>query len=175
MVSPKISKMGIELFDLLVENVSVPPEVEEAIDKRSSMGAVGNLDDYMKYQAGDAMVKGAENPSGTGAIGAQMAAGMMMGQQVSQSMQQPQQQVAPQQQAATPPPMPAPTQLYVAIDGKQTGPFDLETIKGMITSKQITDSTLVWKQGMAEWQKASEVDETKELFGVVPPPLPPQD
>ena len=42
----------------IVENVSVPPEVEQAIDKRSSMAAVGNLNDYVKFQMAQGMEKG---------------------------------------------------------------------------------------------------------------------
>jgi membrane protease subunit (stomatin/prohibitin family) len=52
------AKYGIEIASFIVENVSVPPEVEEAIDKRSSMSAVGNLNDYVKYQMGQGMAKG---------------------------------------------------------------------------------------------------------------------
>ena len=53
------AKYGIEIPSFILENVSVPPEVEEAIDKRSSMSAVGNLNDYVKYQMGQGMGKGA--------------------------------------------------------------------------------------------------------------------
>src|SRR5512138_1383995 len=59
LINPAIStKYGIELTSFIVENVSVPPEVEEAIDKRSSMAAIGNLNDYVKYQMGQGMEKG---------------------------------------------------------------------------------------------------------------------
>jgi excisionase family DNA binding protein len=63
----------------VVENVSVPAEVEQAIDKRSSMAAVGNLNDYVKYQMGAGMEKGA----GAGGIAAEMAVGMAMAQQMA--------------------------------------------------------------------------------------------
>src|SRR5688572_20598742 len=59
-----VSKYGLEITSFLIENVSVPPEVEQAIDKRSSMAAIGNLNDYVKYQMG----KGFE--SGQGGAGA---------------------------------------------------------------------------------------------------------
>ena len=45
-----IAKYGLEMTSFILENVSVPPEVEQAIDKRSSMAAVGNLNDYVKFQ-----------------------------------------------------------------------------------------------------------------------------
>ena len=58
-----VAKYGIEIASFIVENVSVPPEVEAAIDKRSSMAAVGNLNDFVKYQ----MAKGFETGGGAGA------------------------------------------------------------------------------------------------------------
>jgi excisionase family DNA binding protein len=72
-------KYGIELTSFVVENVSVPPEVEEAIDKRSSMAAVGNLNDFVKYQMGRGLETGS---AGAGGIGAEMAIGLAMAQQL---------------------------------------------------------------------------------------------
>jgi excisionase family DNA binding protein len=63
----------------VVENVSVPPEVEQAIDKRSSMAAVGNLNDYVKFQMAQGMEKGG---AGAGGMAAEMAVGMAMAQQM---------------------------------------------------------------------------------------------
>ncbi len=63
----------------VVENVSVPPEVEQAIDKRSSMAAVGNLNDYVKFQMAQGMEKGGGGPGG---MAAEMAVGMAMAQQM---------------------------------------------------------------------------------------------
>ena len=166
MVDTKVGSLGIEILDLMVENVSVPPEVEAAIDTRSKMGAVGNLDNYMKYQAGEAMVKGAENPGGMGGIGAQMAAGMMVGQSVQQSTQTPPVQAAP-------PPVPAAKTFHVAIAGQQQGPFTMDQLKSMVGGELTADS-LVWSAGMAEWAKAGTVAEVAALFAAVPPPIPPQ-
>src|SRR6187431_1485164 len=72
-------KYGIEMTSFVLENVSVPPEVEQAVDKRSSMAAVGNLNDYVKYQMAQGFEKGG---SGAGGIGAEMAVGMAMAQQM---------------------------------------------------------------------------------------------
>ena len=68
------------MTSFIVENVSVPPEVEAAIDKRSSMAAVGNLNDYVKFQMAQGMEKGGN--AGVGGIGAEMAVGMAMAQQM---------------------------------------------------------------------------------------------
>src|SRR6185436_18230010 len=72
-------KYGLEMTAFVVENVSVPPEVEQAIDKRSSMAAVGNLNDYVKYQMGQGLEKGQGGPGG---MAAEMAVGMAMAQQM---------------------------------------------------------------------------------------------
>jgi excisionase family DNA binding protein len=76
-----IAKYGLEMATFVLENVSVPPEVEQAIDKRSSMAAVGNLNDYVKYQMAQGMETGG---GGTGAMGAEMAVGFAIAQQMMQ-------------------------------------------------------------------------------------------
>jgi excisionase family DNA binding protein len=73
-------KYGLAMTSFVVENVSVPPEVEQAIDKRSSMAAVGNLNDYVKYQMGQGMANG--GTGGVAGVGAEMAVGMAMAQQM---------------------------------------------------------------------------------------------
>jgi excisionase family DNA binding protein len=79
-----ISKYGIEMPSFIIENVSVPPEVEQAIDKRSSMAAIGNLNDYVKYQMAEAMTKG--EGGGMANTAAQLGAGLAMGQQMMAAM-----------------------------------------------------------------------------------------
>ena len=79
-------KYGLEISSFVLENVSVPPEVEQAIDKRSSMAAVGNLNDYVKYQMGQAMAAGGEG-SAAAAMPATMAMGFGMAQEMMRSMQ----------------------------------------------------------------------------------------
>jgi excisionase family DNA binding protein len=81
------AKYGLEISSFIVENVSVPPEVEEAIDKRSSMSAIGNINDYVKYQMGQNMGKGG---AGAGGTAAELAVGFGMAQQMmQQNAQQP--------------------------------------------------------------------------------------
>ncbi len=96
MINPQVTtKYGIEITSFLVENVSVPPEVEAAIDKRSSMGAIGNLNDYVKFQMAESMTKGGDGGGGSPAAAAgQMAMGFGMAQEMMKSMQ------------AQPPPLP---------------------------------------------------------------------
>lgn len=85
-INPVITaKYGLEMTTFIVENVSVPPEVEQAIDKRSSMAAVGNLNDYVKFQMAEAMGKGGEG-GGMANTAAQLGAGLAMGQQMMAAM-----------------------------------------------------------------------------------------
>jgi len=96
LINPAVtSKYGIEITSFIVENVSVPPEVEAAIDKRSSMGVIGNLNDYVKFQMAESMTMGGGDGGGSPAAAAgQMAMGFGMAQEMMKSMQ------------ATPPPLP---------------------------------------------------------------------
>lgn len=103
------AKYGIEFATFVVENVSLPPEVEAAIDKRSSMAAVGNLNDYVKFQMAQGM--GSGQGGGAGGMATEMAVGMAMAQQM---MQQSGGVLGGQ---ATPPaaPPPMPTQAAAAL------------------------------------------------------------
>lgn len=88
LINPQVtSKYGIEITSFLVENVSVPPEVEAAIDKRTSMGAIGNLNDYVKFQMAEAMTKGGGDGGSPAAAAGQMAMGFGMAQEMMKSMQ----------------------------------------------------------------------------------------
>jgi excisionase family DNA binding protein len=83
LINPAVSgKYGLEITSFIVENVSVPPEVEQAIDKRSSMAAIGNLNDFVKYQMG----KSFEEGKGGGAAGTatELAVGFGIAQQMMQ-------------------------------------------------------------------------------------------
>lgn len=94
-----IEKYGIEMTAFVLENVSAPPEVEQAIDKRSSMAAVGNLNDYVKFQLAQGLEKGG---TGVGGVGTEMAVGMAVAQQMIQ-------QTGGVLGQATPPAAPAPS------------------------------------------------------------------
>ena len=85
LINPAVrAKYGLELPSFIVENVSLPPEVEQAIDKRSSMAAVGNLNDYVKFQMAEGM--GKAEGGGMAGTAAELGAGLAMGQQLAQAM-----------------------------------------------------------------------------------------
>ncbi|HEX7138583.1 MAG TPA: SPFH and helix-turn-helix domain-containing protein [Vicinamibacterales bacterium] len=80
LINPVLNeKYGIEMSSFILENISVPPEVEAAIDKRSSMAAVGNLNDYVKFQMAQGLEKGG---AGVGGLGAELAVGASIAQQM---------------------------------------------------------------------------------------------
>ena len=86
-INPKLAALGLTLCSFVIENISLPEEVEKSMDKRTSMGVLGNLDQYAKYQAAEAMREAANNDgSGMAGMGVGMGAGAAMGQMFAQSM-----------------------------------------------------------------------------------------
>jgi excisionase family DNA binding protein len=80
LINPALDeKYGLQLASFVVENVSVPPEVEQAIDKRSGMAAVGDLNNFIKYQLAQSFEKDGARTAG---LGAEMAVGLTMAQQI---------------------------------------------------------------------------------------------
>jgi membrane protease subunit (stomatin/prohibitin family) len=156
----------LSLTKILVENISLPPEVESAIDKRTSMGVVGDLARYTQFQTAESIPAAAASPGGT--MGAAMGIGMgaAMGQQVAGAIQQPPQ--------AAPPPLPGGKSFFVAVNGQQQGPFDMSALAQRQQQGQLTRETLVWAQGMANWTPAGQVADLAQLFASAPPPLPPR-
>jgi len=84
LINPALAKYGIAVTSFIVENISVPAEVEQAIDKRSAMGAIGNLNDYVKFQLANGMANGAGG--NMAATAAQLGAGLAMGQQMAAAL-----------------------------------------------------------------------------------------
>ena len=86
-INPKLAALGLTLCSFVVENISLPEEVEKSMDKRTSMGVLGNLDQYAKYQAAEAMREAANNDgNGMAGMGVGMGAGAAMGQMFAQSL-----------------------------------------------------------------------------------------
>lgn len=113
---------------------------------------------------------GGSNPAG-------MMAGMMMGGAMGQQMAGMMSNLGQQMQGAmnTPPPMPN-VQYHISVNGAQSGPFTIPQLTQMVQNGQINAQTYVWKQGMANWELAGNVQELAALFmtsGSMPPPPPP--
>ena len=169
-ITPEFSAYGLEVSSLLVENISLPPAVEEALDKRTSMGVVGDLRKFTPFQTAEAMAKAADNPGGMAAGGMGMGMGFAMAGQMAQSMGAPDHPAHNQ-----PPPIPATAQFFVAVDGEQTGPFTIDMLQQQARKGAITRQTLVWKPGMEQWKPAGELPDLGAAFASVPPPLPGQE
>jgi membrane protease subunit (stomatin/prohibitin family) len=155
---------GLELPQLLIVNVSLPPEVEKALDTRSSMGVIGDLQRFQQFQMGQAVLEGARNPGGMGAAGAGIGLGMAMAQQMGQVMNA--------GGAGAPPPPPAPA-FYVAVNGQTTGPFPLAQLASAIQAGQVQPGTLVYGGGVTAWTPAGQVPALASYFAAPPPPPPP--
>ena len=98
-INPKLAPLGLQLSSFVIENISLPEEVEKTMDRRTSMGVMGDLGKYSQYQAAEAMREAANNPGGSAGMGMGMGAGVAMGQMFAQSLQAAQ-HTAPAQPAA---------------------------------------------------------------------------
>lgn len=169
------SKLGIELTKFLVENISFPEEVQQALNRRTSMSIVGEVTTYTQMQFADSLKYAANNPAGGSYLtGDATGAGIglaMAGQMVSPPAPQTQNMNTHKQAAGIPPPPPQPTRFHVAIGGIQQGPFPVAQLHKMIQQRQVSSNTLVWTAGMPEWAEAGSITSLIQLFGAVPPPL----
>jgi membrane protease subunit (stomatin/prohibitin family) len=157
---------GLDCPQLFIVNVSLPESVEKALDARTSMGVIGDLDRYQQYQMGQAMVTAAENPAGGGAS---EGLGMGMGFAMAGRMMNP---TAGAPGGAAPPPI-VPPVWHVAVGGETRGPYSIQQVVAGITGGQILADTMVWTAGMQGWSRADQVAQLQGYFkAIVPPPLP---
>ncbi|MEE9336134.1 MAG: SPFH domain-containing protein [Granulosicoccaceae bacterium] len=167
-IAPEFSEYGLELTKLLVENISLPPSVAEALDKRTSMGMTGNLDRYLQYQTGVAMEQAAQNPGGGASEGIGMGVGLAMANRMNES-------VGSGHSAKTlPPPVPQAVEFHIADGDAASGPFSVSELKKRAAKGSITPATLVWSPSMADWQSASNVPALADCFKGLsssPPPI----
>nr|WP_285598953.1 SPFH domain-containing protein [Kineosporia sp. NBRC 101731] len=182
-LTEELAPSGIAIPKFIIENVSLPPEVEQAMDKRTQMGVLGDLNKYTQFQTANAIENASNNPGGAGdAMG--IGLGVGLGQQAAASMYQQQASPPPAPAAAAPappvaapagpPPLPTAVQWYIAANGQQVGPLDESGLQSQVSGGHLAATTLVWKAGMAEWTAASSVPEIARLLPQGPPPLPPQ-
>lgn len=87
-VNEKLNEMGLKVANVIIENISLPDQVEKAIDERSSMGVIGNMNTYTQYKAASSLEKAAENPGGLAGAGVGVGAGFGFGQMMNNAMNQ---------------------------------------------------------------------------------------
>jgi len=171
-ISEDLQHLGLTVPRFIIENVSLPPEVEKQLDKRTSMGVAGDLDQYTKFQAANALSAAAENPGGTANLGVGVGAGAALGAQLAESLRPTGVPVAtppPAAAAAAPPPLPGTTQWYLGIDGRQVGPMNPVEVAAKVANGDAGPDTLAWRAGMDGWSRLGDLP---ELNSVTPPPLP---
>ncbi|GFE48510.1 hypothetical protein So717_02630 [Roseobacter cerasinus] len=168
-IAAQLAEYGLAMPELYIENISLPPAVEEVMDKRSSMGVIGNLNEYMQFQAAEAL--GREG-AGAGAIQAGLGAGlgMQIGHAAAQQGPWGARTASP---AAVPPPPPVEHVWHVAENGQTKGPYSKAALGRMAADGALTRQSLVWTPGQDGWMRAEDVAELAQLFTVLPPPPPP--
>lgn len=168
-IAPSLAEYGLEVPNLYIENISLPPKVEEVLDKRTSMGIAGDLDQFMKFSAAEAM-SNADSAAG-GSMAAGMGAGM--GMAMAQGMNAGPWGARPTAQAPmAPPPPPVEKVWHTAVNGETKGPFSRAALGRMATDGTLTRETHVWTAGQDGWKRAADVMELAQLFTVMPPPPP---
>lgn len=161
---------GLDVPDLFIVNISLPESVEKALDTRTSMGVIGDMNKYQAYQMGTALEAAANNPAGGGASeGMGLGMGFAMANRFAGN---PGMGAAPAAGMAPPPP-PAATAWHVAVNGQTTGPLNDQQLVQQISSGQVTATTTVWSAGMPGWQPAGQVPQLAAYFQQMAPPPPP--
>lgn len=193
-IAPTLAEYGLAIPELYIENISLPPAVEQAMDKRTQMGIVGDLGRYTQFAAAEAMGAAAQTPNSGMGAGLGMGMGMAMAQQMGQHMQ-PQAagqatgpwgarsapaataappQAAPAQAApVVPPPPPVEHVWHTAQNGETSGPYSKARLGRMAQEGTLTRETHVWTPGQDGWKRAQDVLELAQLFTILPPPPPP--
>ena len=181
-IAPAMHEYGIQLETFYFESINVPEDdasfikLKQIKEKSAELNVVGRdiyqLDksmDVLKTAAGNEGLAGLMMQSGIGA-----GMGLMMGAQLGQQAGSMMTQMPPAQPVATPIPSAPTFQYFVAVNGQQAGPFALAVLQQMQMSGTFSAASMVWRQGMAEWQTAGSLPELVQVFAAsAPPPLPP--
>ena len=173
-LAPSFAQFGLELARFNIDNISLPEEVEAAIDQRTKLGVLGDrMGQYTQMQAADSIKIAAANPGGVAGAGVGLGAGMAMGQAMGSAFNAP----PPPTSSSAPPPPPGGQanvpRWSLAIDGKTYGPYTDDALKAMIQSGQVAASTQAWRPGASGWASLDSYAELGSGGGSPPPPPPP--
>ena len=173
-ITPAIAAYGLEIPEFYIENISLPEAVEAVLDKRTSMGILGDLNRYMQYSAAEALGRGDGAAGSVMGAGVGAGIGMAVGQQMGPWGAQPLPAQVPG--AALPPPPPAlpPVEKvwHLARAGAVDGPYGRGHLGRLMADGSFTRETLVWAPGQDGWKPAGDIAELAQLFTVAPPPPP---
>ncbi|MDH6343435.1 membrane protease subunit (stomatin/prohibitin family) [Parabacteroides sp. PFB2-12] len=169
------SKYGVEIKDFCIISISVVEndpsfaKLKEAKDFAARLKITGR-DAYQMERSFDVLETAAGNESGGGNLinaGLGLGVGVNVGQQIGGMAAN----VINTNPSVPPPPPPA--QYYLVVNGQQSGPYAFDAISDSIKNNQIAAHTLIWKQGMSNWEAINSLQEFASLFGTQLPPIPP--
>ena len=187
-LAPSFASYGLELARFNIDNISLPEEVEAAIDQRTKMGVFGDkMQQYAQMNTAEAIKVAAANPGGIAGAGAGIGAGMAIGQAMGSSFGagNPAPHIAPPPPSASsappPPPPGAPANVprwSLAIEGKTYGPYTDDALKAMVQGGQVMPTTQAWRPGASGWAPLDSYSELGLGNGggsgsAMPPPPPP--
>lgn len=154
----RLQKLATETAYLGAHQLNIQGDVA-----RTAAESLGMMNANMGFGEGGGM-----NPAG-------MMTGMMMGSALGGNMANMMGSMmnGMNQQTPPPPPSAAISQYYIAINGQQSGPYNMAQLQQLAQTGQLTPNTYAWKQGMSGWELAARIPELMSLFGAVPPPMPP--
>ena len=178
-LGPEFGSYGLEISRFYIENMSLPEEVEAAIDQRSRIGVLGDkMQQYAQLQTADAIPIAAANPGGIAGAGAGIGAGLAIGNAMGQAFAG---VAAPSSSSSMAPPPPPPSgapsagpRWSVAIDGKTYGPYTDDAVRAMVQSGQISAAAHVWRPGAPAWAPLTDFPELGAASPPPPPPPPPK-
>jgi membrane protease subunit (stomatin/prohibitin family) len=173
-LEPVMRDYGLELKQFVVENVSMPEELQKEIFEYSRLNKI-DMAKFTQMKAAKAIEDLAQNPGNSmSTAGMGLGMGMGMGNMMANVMGQATQNMQQQQQQAAPPPVPGAVSFHVVVQGKDSGALNEQQIAQLIQAGTVTKETLAWKQGMAGWVAMGQIAELVNLFGAAPPPVPQQ-
>ncbi|PVX52034.1 membrane protease subunit (stomatin/prohibitin family) [Balneicella halophila] len=173
-MQPEFDFVGISLEKFFIENVSMPEDLKKEIFEYTRIDKL-DLNKLTQFKTAQAIEDAAQNQGGTAGAGMGMGMGFVLAQQMAGSMTNP--TVATASQATgtqvSPPPILSQSSYFYASENQQKGPVTIEQLQKLFANRTVNKETLVWKQGMADWQPLKNVEELKSfLGGNTPPPLP---
>jgi membrane protease subunit (stomatin/prohibitin family) len=160
-VRPDFANYGIEAVQVVVENISVPPEVEQTLDQKTRMGIIGDMGAYQTLVSADALRDAARNPGGGAAGGVAVGVGFGMAQQMAAKSARATPAATP---VLEPPPIPPAVAYYCVVGNERRGPFDLSTLAEQARTGAIGEDTLLWRAGMAGWVRAGDIAEVASIW-----------
>lgn len=163
-VDHRFRDLGLELAHLVVESVSLPEDVQAAVDQRSRLGVMGShLDAYTRLQAAEALTMAASAGGGAAGAGVGMGAGLAMGQILGQAT------AGAMTPPAPPAAQPAAPRWSLHFGGRAVGPLTDDAVRAMVAKGEVESTVPAWRPGAAGWAPLNSYAEFQELN---PPPPP---